>query len=572
MNYRFFYSNPATKYIDIEFLVAVSTEIITVKLPAWRPGRYELGNFAKNIQKWQAFNEKGDVLSFEKTNKDTWAVNTKNAKQLIIKYNYYAAELNAGSTWLDNEQIYVNPVNCCLYVPESMDEACEVELLIPEDYKIACSLPKNGNKLTAKNFDELADSPFVASNTLQREYFVIDGIEFNLWFVGKCKPNWGKLINDFFIFCNEQLALFGKFPSDEYHFIFQIVPYPHYHGVEHVKSTVVALGPSYKLMEKEIYDELLGVSCHELFHVWNIKTIRPKEMMPYDFSKENYSRLGFIAEGVTTYYGDFLLYRSGVFNEQDYFGTFNDQLKKHFDNAGRTNYSVAASSFDTWLDGYQPGVPGRKVSIYTEGCLLAFATDILIRKQTQNTKCLDDVMRYLNNEFACKGIGYSESDYKLIIENLTQQNWDEFFINYVYGTHNYETLLKDCLNYIGLQFKITSNKKYNEDKFGFKTIDEGGITRVAAVYPNSPAEKAGLQINDKIVAVNNMEITANLNEWLTYFAANSNSFIVSRNKEIKQIEITADGKNYYQSYTVQRIANALAEQMANYKMWCKRDF
>lgn len=572
MLYRFSYTNPSTKYINIEFLASVSADFTTVMLPAWRPGRYELGNFAKNIQKWQAFNEKGEILSFEKTNKDTWVVATKNAKQLIIKYNYYAAELNAGSTWLDNEQLYVNPVNCCLYLPEKMDEVCEVELDIPAGYKIASSLKKNGNTLVANNFDELADSPFVASNTLQREYFVIDGIEINLWFVGQCKPNWGKLINDFFIFCNEQLALFGKFPGDEYHFIFQIVQYPHYHGVEHVKSTVIALGPAYKLMEKEIYDELLGVSCHELFHVWNIKTIRPKEMMPYDFSKENYSRLGFVAEGVTTYYGDYLLYRSGVFNEQDYFGTFNDQLKKHFDNPARANYSVAASSFDTWLDGYQPGVPGRKVSIYTEGCLLAFATDMLIRKQTQNTKSLDDVMRFLNNEFAIKGIGYSEIDYKQCIEIITQQNWDEFFNNYVYATHNYQTLLSDCLNYIGLQFKITPSKKWNENKYGFKVIEENGITKVSAIYPNSPAETAGLQVNDKIISVNNMEITTNLNEWLTYFNANTNNFIVARNKVIHPIEIECSNVNFYEVFTVNRMNDALPEQMQNYKKWCKRDF
>jgi predicted metalloprotease with PDZ domain len=173
------------------------------------------------------------------------------------------------------------------------------------------------------------------------------------------------------------------------------------------------LGPGNEFVNKDWYDEFLGISSHELFHTWNIKSIRPVEMMPYDYSKENYSRLGFVAEGVTTYYGDFLLYRSGVFSDADYFKTFNEQLQKHFDNFGRFNLSVADSSFDTWLDGYNPGVPNRKVSIYTEGCLIAFMTDICIRKQTSNAHSLDDVMRALFTEFGKKKIGYSENDYQV---------------------------------------------------------------------------------------------------------------------------------------------------------------
>ena len=125
-------------------------------------------------------------------------------------------------------------------------------------------------------------------------------------------------------------------------------------------------------------------------------------MLPYDYAKENYSTLGYVCEGITTYYGDYILYRSGIFSDDDYLNCFNAQLKKHFDNFGRYNYSVAQSSFDTWLDGYSKGIPDRKVSIYTEGCLLAFITDVNIRKSTNNQKNLDDVMRTLYNDFAKK--------------------------------------------------------------------------------------------------------------------------------------------------------------------------
>ena len=128
----------------------------------------------------------------------------------------------------------------------------------------------------------------------------------------------------------------------EYHFLFQILTYRNYHGVEHSNSTVIALGPSYDIMRKEgWYDELLGVSSHELYHTWNVKQIRPIEMHPYDYSKENYTYLGYLDEGVTTYMGDKFLYSSDVFNWEQYAKTFNQLLSRHYNNFGVNNYSVA---------------------------------------------------------------------------------------------------------------------------------------------------------------------------------------------------------------------------------------
>ena len=141
-------------------------------------------------------------------------------------------------------------------------------------------------------------------------------------------------------------------------------------------NTVISLGPGEELMSQKMYASLLGVSSHELYHTWNVKQIRPKELLPYDYTKENYSRMGYLYEGVTTYMGDLYLKRSDVFSDEAFFKTQEENLQKHFHNGGRHNLSVADSSFDTWLDGYVMGVPNRKVSIYTEGALCAFMLDV----------------------------------------------------------------------------------------------------------------------------------------------------------------------------------------------------
>jgi predicted metalloprotease with PDZ domain len=316
MKYIISYTEPHHHYIDIEFIVEdVTSTTLQFQLPSWRPGRYELGNFAKNVQKWVAFNQAGQPLKYTKISKDLWEVQTENATAIHIKYNYYAADLNAGSTFLDESVLYMNPVNCCIYVPGRIQEQCLVELQLPADYSIACGLNqehvsdelKRISTLTAANFHELADSPFIASPSLKHSKIVVDNTDFHLWFQGECMPVWEKINRDFSIFIAEQINTMKSFPAECYHFLFHLLPYRMYHGVEHLNSTVIALGPSYSLMRNDLYIEFLGVSSHELFHAWNIKAIRPIEMQPYDYTKENYSRLGYVCEGITTYYGDFYI-------------------------------------------------------------------------------------------------------------------------------------------------------------------------------------------------------------------------------------------------------------------------
>ena len=195
-----------------------------------------------------------------------------------------------------------------------------------------------------------------------------------------------------------------------------MLAYPFRHGVEHADSTVIAMGKSNDDTDEEFHNDLLAISSHELFHLWNIKRIRPIEMWPYDYTKENYSTLGYVYEGITTYYGDLMLLRSGVWNWEQYLSSLNSDLQRHYNNSGRFNYSVAESSFDTWLDGYVPGIPARKTSIYIEGLLAALIADILIIKNSEGKYCLDNVMHDFYHDCYANGKGYSEVEYKLLLE------------------------------------------------------------------------------------------------------------------------------------------------------------
>ncbi len=332
-----------------------------------------------------------------------------------------------------------------------MDEPCQIYLKVPGEWKVATSLKPEGNYFIAEDYHQLADSPFIASPSLQQNQYEVAGKIFNIWINGECRPDWNRILKDFHAFTEVQFNLMKEFPFNEYHFLLQVLPYSFYHGVEHLHSTVIAIGPGYDLMNENVYNELLGVASHELFHVWNIKTIRPDEMMPYNYTAENYSRSGYIYEGVTTYYGDLFLARAGIFSTEQYLHEISIRLQKHMDNSGRFNFSVAQSSFDTWLDGYVPGIPGRKTSIYDEGSLLALLLDLIIRQCTSNTKSLDDVMQILNLEFAKKEKGYSPGDYQKIAEKVCGKKLDSFFDGFVNKAVSYDSLLCEMLEFAGCE-------------------------------------------------------------------------------------------------------------------------
>ncbi len=568
VKFSFEIPQPNTQYIQISALFQTTEKLTILQLPSWRPGRYELGNFAKNVRNFKVFDSNNVPLEAKKIAKDRWVVETEGLSQITVKYGYYGKDLNAGSTFLNNEQLYVNPVNCCVYTEESFESEIELILNVPSYWKFAGSLKERNGVYVAPNFDALFDSPFICSGQLQHRTYESGGTLFHVWFNGEVKPDWDRLINDFKRFTDSQIGKFLEFPVAEYHFLNQILPYRAYHGVEHKKSTVITLGPSYEVFG-DMYKELLGVSSHELYHTWNVKTIRPIEMHPYDFSKENYSRLGYICEGVTTYMGDLFLLKSGVFNDDQYFFEFNRQLQKHFDNHGRFSYSVADSSFDTWLDGYEAGAPGRKVSIYTEGCLLAFVTDVRILRATGNKAGLDDVMKRLYFDFALQGKGVSELDYKTAIEEISGESFDVFFDDYINGTRPYESILTDSLDYLGLELAHVPSPRYSEGRLGFKTLIAPDGISVVQMYPGGPAETAGLMLEDKIVAVNGFMCNGELDKWLSYFDDDTKTVLVERKGQLLEFTFPEVNRNFYNLYSVKRTESPNNLQVRSYEHWKK---
>ena len=572
IQYKLSWQNPTTHYLHIQMTIPeVKGDTLQVQMPAWRPGRYELGNFAKNVQHWRALDGQGKQLPHTKRTKDLWEVETQGNDTIHIHYNLYAVDLNAGSTYLDELQLQVNPVNALMFVPGRHEEECRVELQVPDDYQIATQLQQpEKHVLTAPNFDFLADSPLIASDHLKHETFDVEGTLFHLWFQGTCRPDWQRIKAHFTAYTKEQIELFGSFPCSEYHYLYQIPPYSHYHGVEHLQSTMIVLGPGFEIMDHPRYDDFLGVSSHELFHTWNIKALRPKEMYPYDFTKENYSTLGYVAEGVTTWYGDYMLLRSGVWQFEDFCVEITKMLQRHFHNYGRHSLSVAESSWDTWLDGYVTGAPNRKVSIYHKGAIAAWILDVKIRKKTSNQRSLDTVMRRLYDEFAQANRGYTDADYQQVAEEVAGRSFADYFRDVIRGTLALEEPFREALQYLGLSMDEEPADNPYERYFGFKV---NGDNEVLTIAPDSPAEQGGLMLTDKLLSVNGFALKGdNLLPIFKYYQQDKVELVVESSSRYRTLTLMPTSQQFFPKMKLRKDAQASTAARENYRIWAKQEF
>ncbi len=508
IKYKIYFSKPHKQLLTVETILDSGQEsFIDVHLPAWRPGRYELQNFAKNIINFECFSQNNETLSFTKINKNTWRIRTASNKTIHIKYNYIAAQMDAGGSWFDDELLYVNPINLCMFVENRLDETVELIIELPNSYQIACGRlfvwqENIGYTVRFNDFYELVDMPLVASPYLTNIQIDVKGFPYHLWFYGIEPSNSEQLVSDFRKFIHLQVSTMESVPFEDYHFIFLILPYRHYHGVEHRNSTIITLGPSTDFYLESFQQDLLGISSHELYHAWNICKIRPKELSPYQFFSATYFDTGFIAEGITTYLGDLFLWKSGVYSDEQYLIEFNNILKRHLENDGNYHLSLADSSLDLWVDGYIPTASSRRVSIYDKGCIAAFILDLEIQQYSQGQFDIHELMRRMWHEFNNPNVGYSLTDFLRIVEQLIDQKTNHWYQECILGKTNLVDYLREITTNSKFELHAFEAATTSEKNYGVRLHHLNNRLFIEKVDINSLADNL-LAKNDEILKINN---------------------------------------------------------------------
>jgi predicted metalloprotease with PDZ domain len=491
--------NPASQFLRIDLNFSCQAgENIRLQLPAWRAGRYQIANYAQNLRGLRAQNQEGNPISLQKLTKDCWTFEVEESMQIHLSYDYWAGKMDAGSAWVDDEQVYVNLVNCCFEILGRSEEAFELQLDLPNYPKQILTLKQMGTSTwMAENYQVLADATVLAAKKVEQGTYAIGNTRFHAWFHGEIHFDRTRFIDQLQAFSNRMIADFGSFPEEEYYFIFHLLPYPHYHGVEHRRGTVITFGPGSSLAEEEVLEELVGISCHELYHAWNVCRIRPKEFLPYDFSKEAYTRAGLVLEGVTTYFGDLYLLKSGAYDLSTYLRHFEKILHRESNHFGWKNASIEESSIDLWLDGYVAGIPDRKVNIYSRGALLSLCLDVIL---LQEGNSLAQVMKGMWENFGLPFKGYEVKDFENLVSASVSspKKITRFFDAFVRGKEDLFPVLEDCFNALGIKIQKTLSENTLLHQVG---IQLNGKQVIQQIHPESKAYQH-LMVHDQLLNLN----------------------------------------------------------------------
>jgi len=501
------------------------------KLPAWIPGSYMVREFARHIVQIKA-SSSGKKVALTKLDKHGWRAAPATGP-LTLEYEVYAWDLSVRSAHLDQTHGFFNGTSVFLRVLGQEQSRHVVDIQKPSEpecakWRVATTLPLLKAKLygfgtyAAQNYDELIDHP-VEMGTFAKVTFSVLGVPHDFILTGVV-PNVDleRIASDLEKICAYQIALFEpktkRAPVDRYVFLTMAVG-DGYGGLEHRASTALLCSRSELPVKggaaaSDGYITFLGLCSHEYFHTWNVKRIKPDAFADYDLQQENYTSLLWFFEGVTSYYDDLVLLKSGVINESTYFTLVSKVLNGVLRGAGRNLQSLAESSFDAWSKYYRQdeNSPNAIVSYYTKGSLLAMTLDLTIRRATAGKKSLDDLMRLLWQKFGRdfyqlaqggRQQGVSEQQLEELTAQLTGLKMKSFFDQYVRGTR--ELPLADLLPDFGVQ--LADLRKADKPSLGVKLKNDNNDCKLLQVYTGSAAHQAGLSAGDILVAIEGLRVS-----------------------------------------------------------------
>ncbi len=486
------------------------------KMPAWSPGYYGLFDFAGNVLAFRAEDGQGTPLKWEKTGSSTWRVITDEAESIVLRYEVRATSQFVGQSYLGEDRGYIVPASVCMYTDELLYSPVIVKInLNPAWTTIATGLDQvsaqDSQTFFAVDFDELYDSPILMGNLESLPPFAIQGIPH--YFIGYKLGtfNHQEFMNELKAVVEAGIRVIGEIPYR--HYIFLGIG-PGQGGIEHLDSAAVSFsGDSLDKRQKRI--GTLAFLAHEYFHHFNVKRIRPLALGPFDYSQPNLTNMLWVSEGFTVYYEYLLLSRAGLMTGEEFLEAMSRIIAAQENNPGRFFQSAIQSSYNTWTQGpfgARRGGLRKTISYYDKGAILGFLLDLNIRQVTQNRCSLDDVMRTLYHTFYKeKGRGFTDQEFRQVCEKVAGCPLPEIF-DYASTTRAID--YPEYLAYAGLE--LEKPRELPEAYLGALVEDQDSRLVVAAVEPDSPADRTGVIAGDEIKAVDGHQVKdLDFNQWIS---------------------------------------------------------
>jgi predicted metalloprotease with PDZ domain len=575
---------PYTHLLEVEMRVQIPANLqvpneTDLVMPVWTPGSYLIREFERHVQDFAA-DANGRALDWIKVNKNTWRVKTGGARQWRATYRVYANELSVRTSELNSDHAFWNNAALLMYPSGYLNAPTTLRVVPQTGWKVATGLPEvsgQPNTFRAENFDVLYDSPVEVSNFRELD-FQVRGVAHRIVIDGEGNYDPERMRADVQKIVEAETSMFGGIPYHDYTFILHLRSNTG-GGLEHLNSTALGFR-RFNFSTEKGHQSFLSLVAHEFFHLWNVKRIRPDALGPFDYTKENYTRMLWVAEGITEYYGHLLVRRAGLISDEGYLDHLAQQIQDFQETPGRNVMSAEEASFDSWIKFYRPdeNAVNSQISYYDKGELLGLLLDLDIRRRTNNAKSLDDVMRYLYTEFFENGRNYTPADFQKACELMAGASLEEFFSRYVRGRDALQPVYDQMLRGAGLRLEQAGHDIGADipvSRKGFLGVDledkpDGDFIVIKSVRAGSPAYDQGLNAKDKIIALDGARVDKDTFEALLAAKHHGETvrITVFRFDDVRTFDIRLAARDDG-PYRIVMLPNASAEQKRIYQAWLR---
>lgn len=473
------------------------------KLPTWTPGYYWRMNYSANIYDFKVTGPRGEDVAYRKEGTNGWRIDGQVTGNLTIEYNVYAINVSVAEPFLDMGRGFICPTAMFLYPDGKLDTRIEVTIVPYSGWKsISTGLDivyGKKNCYSANGYDTLYDSPILVGNQEVRS-FEFNGIPH---FVAMERPgnsDLDRFVADLKKIIKATFDLMGEIPYNHYTFIIMDRGMG---GLEHSNSMAVySREDIYRSDRPDGNRAWMNFITHEYFHLYNVKSIRPVELGPFDYDRENHTNMLWVSEGITVYYEYLIMNRAGLLSANEVLDYLSQNIRNYENIPGHLFQSATRSSYDTWINffNHSGNSSNTTISYYDKGCALGLLLDISIRDKSNGKSSLDDVMRYLYTEyFREKKRGFTEYEFRDACEKFAGGELSEIFDRYAATTDqiDYQRYLKPAGILINSDPELIpgawlgASVRYNASGLNVSSVERG-----------SPAWNAGLGEMDRITMIN----------------------------------------------------------------------
>ena len=513
VHYRVSMRQPHTHLFEVEATFPAGPDVLEAVLPVWTPGSYLVREFSRHVQEVSATAEGGGPLGVRRVDKRTWRVEA-GGRSVRLRYRVYAHELTVRTSHLDGTHGFFNGATLFLYTEATRGREHHVTVEAPPGWTAFSALERQGEAFVARDYDTLVDSPFeVGPHTPLT--FTAAGVPHEVVVWGDTLAEPEKLCADMQRICEAQGRMYGGLPSRRYLFLVFLTDKGR-GGLEHQDSTVL-LFPRTGLHNARGWEDFLTLVAHEYFHLWNVKRVKPRALVPFDYAQENYTTLLWAFEGATSYYDNVFVLRAGLLSASRYLTRLGETLSTLHATPGRKVQTLEEASLVSWVKHYRPDehTPNSAISYYLKGEVVAALLDLEVRRATNDTRSLDDVMRLLWQRHG-DGSGVPEGGVEAAVAEVAGVDLGAFFDRAVRTT---EELDYAVFAHVGLEARLRPRES-SSDKGGtppprtkgearargWLGVTTKGSATLATVMDGSPAQEAGLYVDDDLVALDGWKV------------------------------------------------------------------